>query len=133
VPKDRRDVVKTLIDTFRYPRRGPGMMWETCAERVKAMGGEIRMGETVTGLRLNRATGRWTITYQAGRAGRADQLEVDHVISSAPIRQLVAGLEAPMSAARRAAATALRYRDFLTVVLILKDRGVVSDNWIYVH
>jgi protoporphyrinogen oxidase len=37
-PRDRRDVVKTLIDTFRYPRRGPGMMWETCAERVKAMG-----------------------------------------------------------------------------------------------
>jgi protoporphyrinogen oxidase len=132
-PRDRRDVVKTLIDTFRYPRRGPGMMWETCAERVTAMGGEIRMGETVTGLRLNRATGRWTITYQAGGAGRADQLEVDHVISSAPIRQLVAGLEPPMSAASRAAATALRYRDFLTVVLILKDRGVVSDNWIYVH
>jgi protoporphyrinogen oxidase len=153
-PKDRRDVVKTLIDTFRYPRRGPGMMWETCAERVTAMGGEIRMGATVTGLRLNRATGRWTITYQtggaggaggargaggagraggAGEAGEAGQLEVDHVISSAPIRQLVAGLEPPMSAASRAAATALRYRDFLTVVLILKDRGVVSDNWIYVH
>jgi protoporphyrinogen oxidase len=58
---------------------------------------------------------------------------VDHVISSAPIRQLVAGLEPPMSAESRSAAAALRYRDFLTVVLILKDRGVVSDNWIYVH
>src|SRR4030095_662925 len=116
VPKDRRDVVKTLIDTFRYPRRGPGMMWETCAERVKAMGGEIRMGETVTGLRLNRATGRGTLTYQAGRAGRADQLEVDHVISSAPIRQLVAGLEPPMSAASRAADAPPRYTDLLTLL-----------------
>ena len=55
------------------------------------------------------------------------------MISSAPIRQLVAGLEPPMSEASRSAAAALRYRDFLTVVLILKDRGVVSDNWIYVH
>ena len=148
-PKDRRDVVKTLLETFRYPRRGPGMMWETCAQRVKEMGGEIRMGATVTGLRLDRATGRWTIAYEAGPgadlsagapraeveapSAKAAELEVDHVISSAPIRQLVAGLDPPMSAESRSAAAALRYRDFLTVVLILKDRGVVSDNWIYVH
>jgi protoporphyrinogen oxidase len=147
-PKDRRNVVKSLIDTFRYPRRGPGMMWETCAARVKEMGGEIVMGANVTGARLDRTTGRWTIMYEAGRAGRAGRaggasragevgeagrLDVDHVISSAPIRQLVAGLEPPMSEASRSAAAALRYRDFLTVVLILKDRGVVSDNWIYVH
>ena len=137
-PKDRRDVVKSLIDTFRYPRRGPGMMWEACAARVKEMGGEVHMGATVTGLRLDRATGRWTIVYGAGAAGKTggtgrEELEVEHVISSAPIRQLVAGLEPPMSDASRRAAESLRYRDFLTVVLILKDRGVVSDNWIYVH
>ena len=174
--RDARDVIKTLIDTFRYPRRGPGMMWETCAARVREMGGDIRMGATVTGLRLDRATGRWTIRYEAGGAGRlraegasasakasarhaeaheieserrrsaslaeargdsdraeAGEVDVDHVISSAPIRQLVAGIEPPMSGDSRAAAAALRYRDFLTVVLILKDRGVVADNWIYVH
>ena len=145
-PKDARDVVKTLIDTFRYPRRGPGMMWERCAERVREMGGDIRMGATVVGCRLNGATGRWTITYELGQSRRPggsggpggpdplrESIEVDHVISSAPIRQLVAGIEPPMSDASRSAAAALRYRDFLTVVLILKDRGLVSDNWIYVH
>jgi protoporphyrinogen oxidase len=55
------------------------------------------------------------------------------VISSAPVRELANGLEPPMSPASHAAANALRYRDFLTVVLILKDRGMVHDNWIYVH
>jgi protoporphyrinogen oxidase len=136
-PKDARDVVKTLIDTFRYPRRGPGMMWERCAERVREMGGDIRMDATVVGCRLDGATGRWIIDYESREAGRSDRpresVEVDHVISSAPIKQLVAGIEPPMSEASRAAAAALRYRDFLTVVLILKDRGLVSDNWIYVH
>ena len=141
-PKDRRDVVKTLLDTFRYPRRGPGMMWETCAARVREMGGDIRMGATVVGCRLDRASGRWTIAYRDtgaevlggdGGAQAGTEVTVDHVISSAPIQQLVAGLEPPMSAVSRAAAASLRYRDFLTVVLILKDRGVVSDNWIYVH
>jgi len=138
-PKDSRDVIKTLIDSFRYPRRGPGMMWEVCAARVTEMGGTIHMGAEVVGCHLHGATGKWTIDYESrgsdgsdGTGGRRS-LDVDHVISSAPIRQLVAGLEPPMSAASRAAAAALRYRDFLTVVLILKDRGVVSDNWIYVH
>jgi protoporphyrinogen oxidase len=31
------------------------------------------------------------------------------------------------------AAKSLKYRDFLTVVLILKDRNAFSDNWIYIH
>src|SRR5438046_10644685 len=31
------------------------------------------------------------------------------------------------------AADSLKYRDFLTVVLILKDRQAFDDNWIYIH
>ena len=37
-PKNKGEVIKTLIDTFRYPRKGPGMMWEACAEKVKKHG-----------------------------------------------------------------------------------------------
>src|SRR5271168_2814223 len=48
-PKDRAQVVKTLIDTFRYPRLGPGMMWEVCAEKVRGLGGTVMMGRKVTG------------------------------------------------------------------------------------
>src|SRR5262252_1797736 len=49
-PKDRKDVIKTLIDSFRYPRKGPGMLWDACAEKVKAQGGEVRMGCRVDAL-----------------------------------------------------------------------------------
>src|SRR5207237_7184170 len=42
-PKDRTQVVKTLIDSFRYPRKGPGMMWEACAAKVKQLGGKVEM------------------------------------------------------------------------------------------
>jgi len=45
---DRRKVIKTLINSFRYPRRGPGMMWEACAEKMKALGGRLEMGRRVT-------------------------------------------------------------------------------------
>ena len=47
---DRSKVIKTLIDSFRYPRKGPGMMWEACAEKMIALGGELEMGCRVTRL-----------------------------------------------------------------------------------
>ena len=126
------DVIKTLIDTFRYPRRGPGMMWEACTRRIRELGGEVRLGATVTACRYSIDAKDWTIEY-VGANGARDTVRADHVISSAPIRELVHGLEPPLSPDCRAAAAQLRYRDFLTVVLILKDRGAVSDNWVYVH
>jgi protoporphyrinogen oxidase len=131
-PKEGKDVIKTLIDSFRYPRRGPGMMWERCTDRIREMGGEVRMGTTVVECRYDAGSRRWTIVGEDA-AGRRQTVEVDHVISSAPIRQLVNGIVPAVSPAARAAANALRYRDFLTVVLILKDRGAVSDNWVYIH
>jgi protoporphyrinogen oxidase len=129
---DGADVIKTLIDTFRYPRRGPGMMWDACAARIRDLGGDVRMGATVVGCRWDRDSRRWTIDYE-NVEGHRDSLVVEHVISSAPIRELVGSITPTMSDAARSAAAALRYRDFLTVVLILKDRGAVDDNWIYIH
>ena len=51
-PKDKTKVIKTLINSFKYPRKGPGMMWEACAEKVKQMNGQVEMGCRVDRLRL---------------------------------------------------------------------------------
>src|SRR5271165_4282882 len=59
---DRKQLVKTLIDTFRYPRLGPGMMWETCANKVRAMGGEVLLGRSVIGCSFDSAGNSWTVT-----------------------------------------------------------------------
>src|SRR3954470_16118707 len=53
---DRSNVIKTLINSFRYPRKGPGMMWEACAEKTQAMGGKIDMGCKVVGLEYEAAS-----------------------------------------------------------------------------
>ncbi len=124
--------VKTLIDSFRYPRLGPGMMWEACAGKVKAMGNEVLMDRRVTQASRNAATGEWTVTARDGE-GKETVVVADHVISTTPIRELATILDPAPTAAAVAAAESLRYRDFLTVVLILKERGALSDNWIYVH
>src|SRR5205807_528289 len=131
-PKDRTKVIKTLINSFRYPRRGPGMMWEVCAEKTKTMGGKVEMGCKVTGCAYDELTSRWTVQFK-DRQGNAQALQAEHVISSAPMRELVRGLAPPVSERTKCAADSLKYRDFLTVMLILKERNMFDDNWIYIH
>ncbi len=124
----RGGVIKTLIHSFRYPRWGPGMMWEACADKVRAQGGQIVMGARVTGCAYDAARRRWQVSDSQGGT-----LEVDHVISSAPIPHLVRGLSPSVSDEALQAAMSLRFRDFLTVAVILKDRHRFDDNWIYIH
>jgi protoporphyrinogen oxidase len=131
-PKGQRDVIKTLIDTFRYPRKGPGMMWEACAKKVKALGGAIHLGRKVTGCHYDAEARVWTVTHE-GAGGDEDEVQARHVISPAPLRQLVHGVTPWLPDAALRAADRLKYRDFLTVVLILKERNQFDDNWIYIH
>jgi protoporphyrinogen oxidase len=123
-------VIKTLIDSFRYPRKGPGMMWEACAAKVRALGGEVRMGERVTGCSFDGQ--RWTVTSVDASGARRETVSA-HVISSAPMRELAQGLSPPLPEPVLQAARALKYRDFLTVVLISRQPDAFDDNWIYVH
>jgi protoporphyrinogen oxidase len=129
---DRTKVIKTLINSFRYPRKGPGMMWEACAEKTKMMGGQIEMGSKVIGCAYDELTSTWNLQFK-NREGSFQTLVAQHIISSAPMRELVRGLSPQVSERARRAANSLKYRDFLTVMLILRDRHMFDDNWIYIH
>ena len=122
--------VKTLLESFRYPRKGPGMMWETAAAKVQAAGGVIHMGERLASIAHDAETDRFCVVSR-GVDGGAFRQTCKHLISSAPITELVAALQTPLSAAPSAAA--LRYRDFITVALITKAGKSFPDNWIYIH
>src|SRR5438477_255360 len=47
--------------------------------------------------------------------------------------QRIKGFEPAVSEKAKRAADSLKYRDFLTVMLILKNRDAFHDNWIYIH
>jgi len=128
----RQDVVKTLISSFRYPRKGPGMMWEAAARKTQERGGTIVMGQKVVALDYDAERERWAVTYQDTQGARTT-IQAAHVISSAPLRYLAASLRPALSAGAAWAAGSLAYRDFVTVAVILKDRGTFADNWIYIH
>jgi protoporphyrinogen oxidase len=121
---------KSLIESFRYPRRGPGMMWEECARKTKALGGEVLMGRSVAGLVYDEAAKLWTVSARR-EDGSVETYRARHVLSSAPMRELMNAIEPkPLSLFN---ARALKYRDFLTVVLIGRPQKELPDNWVYIH
>jgi len=130
--EDRGQIVKTLIGTFRYPRLGPGMMWEACAAKIRAMGSEVLLGRTVAGARFDDATKSWVVTATT-RDGQTEQFIGEHLVSSMPIRELVSQILPRLPEAVLRSGNSLRYRDFLTVGLILQERDRFHDNWIYIH
>ncbi len=124
--------VKTLIESFRYPRKGPGMMWEAAARKIEAQGGAIAMDTSLERLKYDARTQLWTVTARTGE-GEVETITAQHVISSAPITELAASVSPrPESFAN---AEALRYRDFITVALITRTQSTKTfpDNWIYIH
>ena len=127
---DRKEVIKTLIDSFRYPRKGPGMMWDAAAEKTRAQGGRVLLGHRVVALKK----GSGTFSVEAETAdGTRETFIAEHVISSAPIREIFAELDPKPSPEAATAARSLSYRDFITVALILRERNLFDDNWIYIH
>jgi protoporphyrinogen oxidase len=118
--------VKSLIQQFHYPRYGPGQMWEAMTEEIRALGGEVLLKTPVE--RIVVEDGRVREIVAGGRT-----FEPGHVISSLPLRSTVdlASPSAPLTV--RDAAHGLRYRDFLTVALVLDGEDLFPDNWIYIH
>ncbi len=124
------DVVKTLIETFQYPRKGPCMMWEAAAEKITERGGRVLMGRELVELAYDGVERLWRIEV-ATSDGTRESYTARHVVSSAPVRELVHKLSPkPISLLH---ARALRYRDFLTVALMMHKTDVFADNWIYIH
>jgi protoporphyrinogen oxidase len=120
--------VKTLLETFRYPRLGPGMMWDAARARIERRGGQVLMGHALDRLASD-GRGGWRMIAE-GPAGK-QVIEAAHAISSAPMRELAARLE-PLPGALPEASR-LKYRDFLTVALMIRSDDLFPDNWIYIH
>jgi len=118
--------IKTLIKEFHYPRLGPGMLWTRMREIVEQRGVRVILNAPVEGVQLQ--SGK-VLSVRAGGKTYHGQ----HFISSIPIRELVAKLEPAAEQPLKDAAAQLRYRDFITVALIVRGRDLFPDNWIYVH
>jgi protoporphyrinogen oxidase len=131
LPLQRRSAtLKTLIHEFKYPRLGPGQMWETALDRVVELGGMVHLGRAVTAIEVEDS--RVVAIRTTSPTGEC-RMQADHVIATMPLRHLVEALEpAPPDEVRQAAA-GIHYRDFLVVALMIRQTDLFPDNWIYIH
>ena len=126
--KDKQ--VTSLIEEFNYPKYGPGMMWERAAEIVTEAGSTLEFESPVT--KVEHADGR-AVAVVAERDGQEARYECTDVISTMPIGALVKAMDPPAPDEVIKAADALRYRDFITVALVVPEEVGFPDNWIYIN
>jgi protoporphyrinogen oxidase len=122
--------IKSLIEKFHYPRLGPGMMWNAVKAEIERRQGAVRLNSEV--VRINR-TGRRIDSVVVRSNGGEEVIRGDDFISSMPVTQLIKRVDPPAPPEVLAAADHLKYRDFLTVVLIVNRPHIFDDNWIYIH
>jgi protoporphyrinogen oxidase len=125
-----RGKVISLIDNFMYPRNGFGRLSERMADAIVAGGNAVRLGAGVE--RVHRSGERVT-AITVGSNGAAERIEGDEFISSIPLSYLVQIMDPPAPVEVIRAATALTFRNIITVNLMLGRRQVSPDTWLYVH
>jgi protoporphyrinogen oxidase len=124
-------VIKTLIDKFQYPRLGPGQMWEAARDQIRERGGAVHLDRRV--IAVEHDGGRVSAMLAQDRDGRLTRYTGRHFLSTLPIRELIAAMTPAAPPEVKQAALALKYRDYLTVVLIVDRAETFPDNWIYIH
>ena len=149
-----RKVNTSLIEQFKYPKLGPGELWDVTADEVTKLGGKIIKKAKVTKIHKNENNVITGITYVETKRmedgtyepipGTEKTVEGDYFISSMPVRDLVGGMnDVPENEAR--IAKGLPYRDYMTLgVLVPKLKlknltdiktiqNIVPDCWVYVQ
>jgi len=131
----------SLIERFLYPKFGPGLMWETTVEQLRARGVRLEFEAPVT--QLEHSDGRITAARVRQRDDSERRFEADSFVSTMPVRDLVLGLAPDAPPGPREIAAGLEYRDFITVGLLYRrllptlsgsgPLNLVPDNWIYVQ
>ncbi len=140
--KNSKNVETSLIEQYVYPKKGPGQLWETVAEEIEALGGKVVKNCAVKTIETD---GKTVISLGIEKNGKTEKVEADYYFSSMPIKDLVDGMGDAVPADIHDIATALPYRDFITVGLLvnklkiknetkIKTVGnIVPDCWIYIQ
>ena len=122
--------IKTLVDHFRYPACGPGEMWENVTGMIENQGGAVSTGQRV--VEINRVQGG-VVSVKTQTTEESQTHYAEHFISTMPWAELVSSMNPSAPPEVLGRARALRYRDFITVAVVIDQANVFPDNWIYIH
>ena len=134
----QKETDTSLIERFLYPKFGPGQLWEHVAEKMVAMGGEIRMGVNVVALETDGL--RVQAVEVVNDDGIRERIQGDYFLSTMPMKDLIRAISSDVPANVREVSEGLEYRDFITVGVLAnrldvteRDGGLIRDTWIYIQ
>jgi len=120
------EIITTLIDKFKYPKYGPGMMWETAYRKLLEKNHKILLSSKVVSIDKNNDT--YEVTIQSGEV-----FEAKNILSSMPLAHLPKTINPEPNNNIIASGKNLKFRDFLSVALVIDEEDAFPDNWIYIH
>ena len=129
--KTKKNEIKTLIKTFKYPKFGPGMMWESAGEKIRSMNGKISMGIKADNFYYNSEKKSWEVNCSNKKNDNKIKYIAKRIICSAAMRDVIENIYPPLK--NKDEAKKLNYRDFITVAVMMKKEPNFDDNWIYIH
>lgn len=123
--------ITTLIDQFHYPKYGPGMMWERCAELIESSGSEIAFECSIRKIELlHQSNSRFNFKVTLSDS---NVIECSYIVSTMALRDLLPLMHPMPPIETLGAAQQLRYRSFVTVAFPISGTSIFPDNWIYIH
>jgi len=140
----QKEVETSLISRFLYPKYGPGQLWQRLAEAIQSAGGEILCRHKVIGIEHN-SRQILSVKVKNEQTSEITDVSADYVFSTMPVKDLIEAMGQNVPQPAKEVAAGLRYRDFITVGILVKKlkirndttvktvNNIVPDNWIYIQ
>lgn len=138
-----KNIETSLIESFLYPKYGPGQLWELVAKKVINLGGQIHLNTSVIGWDGQKNKIR-SIEVLHHLTGRKESKKADYFFSTVAVKDLVkgfTGVKVPHKVSD--VAKNLEYRDFITAGILIsklnykskliENNKLITDNWIYIQ
>ena len=123
---------KTLTEEFLYPRRGPGEFFDRVRDEASGLGVRFVFDTAVSAVEHDGRRVR-AVELRRSSPSAPELIPVENFVSSMPLPRLVRALRPLPPGPVLAAADKLRFRSFLVANVILDEKSLFPDQWIYVH
>jgi len=144
IKNEQKNTETSLIRQFMYPKFGPGQMWEEVARIINEKGGKIYLKKKVIGVKRHDKK-IVEVEVRDEVTGDISVEKGDFIFSTMPVKDLIYSFGKIVPGEVCQVAEGLRYRDFITVGLLLKKmrlknetkiktiNNIVPDTWIYIQ
>ena len=122
---------KTLVEQFYFPTLGAGQMYEAMCDNAIKHGAKLLLESRIT--RIHRQDNTIKSIDILTPNGGTVNIAAQQFFSSVPLGHLFSMLTPTDSDIINHSAGMLKYRDHITVNLLLDNDNLFPDQWLYVH